>query len=100
MYSNNILNYQESTTILNAHTKKVWKLIVCTLYLQVIILDKNNLQLNDIRYLLVYPHGVMVKAKDNGILVSESKLQSRYYVHFRTNTLGKGMTSFILAAVG
>ena len=28
MYSNNILKFQESTTILNAHTKKVWKLIV------------------------------------------------------------------------
>ena len=27
MYSNNIVNFQESTTILNAHTKKVWKLI-------------------------------------------------------------------------
>ena len=25
MYSNNILNFQESTTILNANTKKVWK---------------------------------------------------------------------------
>ena len=33
MYSNNILNFQESTTILNAHTKKVWKLIVCTSYI-------------------------------------------------------------------
>ena len=33
MYSNNIENFQESTTILNAHMKKVWKLIVCTLYL-------------------------------------------------------------------
>ena len=32
MYSNNILNCQEATTILNAHTKKVWKLIVCTSY--------------------------------------------------------------------
>ena len=32
MYSNNILNFQESTTILNTHTKKVWKLIVCTSY--------------------------------------------------------------------
>ncbi len=31
MYINNIVNFQESTTILNAHTKKVWKLIVCTL---------------------------------------------------------------------
>ena len=27
MYSNNILNFQKSTTILNACTKKVWKLI-------------------------------------------------------------------------
>ena len=33
MYSNNILNFQESTTILNACTKKVWKLIECTTYL-------------------------------------------------------------------
>ena len=32
MYSNNILNIQESTSILNAHKKKVWKLIVCTSY--------------------------------------------------------------------
>ena len=32
MYSNNILNFQVSTTILNAHTKNVWKLIVCTSY--------------------------------------------------------------------
>ena len=32
MYSKNILNFQESTTILNACTKKVWKLIECTTY--------------------------------------------------------------------
>ena len=30
MYSNNILNFQESTTILNACTKQVWKLIEYT----------------------------------------------------------------------
>ena len=30
MYSNNILYFQESMTILNVHTKKVWKIIVCT----------------------------------------------------------------------
>ena len=30
MYSNNIVNFQESTIIWNAHTKKSWKLIVCT----------------------------------------------------------------------
>ena len=32
MYSNNILNFQDSTTILNAHTKKVRKRIVCPSY--------------------------------------------------------------------
>ena len=31
-YSNNIVNFQESTTILNTHAKKAWKLIVCTSY--------------------------------------------------------------------
>ena len=32
MYSNKILNFQESTVMLNAHTKKVWKLIECSSY--------------------------------------------------------------------
>ena len=34
MYSNNILNFLKSTTILNAHTKEVWKLIICTSYIK------------------------------------------------------------------
>ena len=33
----------------------------------------------------------MVKAMDCRIVVSKFKCQSHYYVHFRTNTLGKGM---------
>ena len=37
--------------------------------------------------------GVMVKAMDCGIVVSE-------FVHFRTNTLGKGMNPLILPAMG
>ena len=37
------------------------------------------------------PCGVMVKAIDGGIVVSESELQSHYYVHFWINTFGKGM---------
>ena len=37
MYSNNILNFQESTTILNARTKKVWKLIECTTYIPLVL---------------------------------------------------------------
>ena len=32
MYSNNIVNFEESPTILNAYTKKVWKLIEGTTY--------------------------------------------------------------------
>ena len=46
------------------------------------------------------PRGVMAKAMDCGIVVSEFVLQSRYYVHFRANTLGKGMRSLILPAMG
>ena len=34
IYSNNVGNFQESTTILNAHTKKVWKVIEGTLYVE------------------------------------------------------------------
>ena len=35
MYSNNVVNYQESMTMLNACTQKVWKFIECTLSLVV-----------------------------------------------------------------
>ena len=44
--------------------------------------------------------GVMVKALDFEIVVSEFELQSRYYVHFRTCTLGKGLNLRILTAFG
>ena len=46
------------------------------------------------------PCGVMVKAIDCGIVVSKLELQPRYYVHFRTNTLAKGMNPLILPAMG
>ena len=46
------------------------------------------------------PCGVMVKAMDSGIEASEFVLQSRYYVHFRANALGKGMNPLILPAMG
>ena len=46
------------------------------------------------------PRGVMVKAMDCGIVVHEFVLQSRYYFHFRANTLGKGMNPLILPAMG
>ena len=44
--------------------------------------------------------GVMVKAMDYGIVVSEFVLHSCYYVHFRANTVGKGMIPLILPAMG
>ena len=47
-------------------------------------------------YLIGCPRGVMVKAMNCGIVVREFVLQSRYYVHFRANTLGKGMNPLIL----
>ena len=46
------------------------------------------------------PLCVMVKAMDCGIVVREFVLQSLYYVHFRENTLGKGMNPLILPAMG
>ena len=46
------------------------------------------------------PRSVMVEAMGCGIVVSEFILQSRYYVHFRANTLGKGMNPLILPDVG
>ena len=44
--------------------------------------------------------GVMVKAMDCRIVVSEFVLLSHYYVHFRANTLGKGMNPLILPTIG
>ena len=38
----------------------------------------------------------MGKAMNCGIIVREFVLQSRYYVHFQANTLGKGMNHLIL----
>ena len=42
----------------------------------------------------------MVKKLDCGIVVREFELQSHNYVHFRTNTPGKGVNPLILASVG
>ena len=42
----------------------------------------------------------MIKPMDSEIVVSEFEFQSRYYDHFWTNTLGKGINLFILQAIG
>ena len=43
---------------------------------------------------------IQVKAVDCGIIEREFEHQSRYYIHFRANTLGKGMNPLILQAMG
>ena len=44
--------------------------------------------------------GVMVKALDCGVVVSEFKFQLHYYVHFQTSTFGKGISPLILTSYG
>ena len=55
-----------------------------------------NPKINSLFFLSLCNGGVMVKAMNCGIVVREFVLQSRYYVHFRANTLGKGMNPLIL----
>ena len=43
--------------------------------------------------------GVVANELDCNILVNEFEPQLRYYVHFRTNTLGKDMSPLIPPAV-
>ena len=57
--------------------------------------SKNNL--NETRGC---PRVVMVKALDYEILVSEFVLQSRYYIHFQSNILGKDMNPLIFPSYG
>ena len=66
----------------SAHTKKVWKLILLSSYIRVVneYFESNTFS---------SPRGIMAKELDCGFEVSEFELQSCYYVHFRTNTLGK-----------
>ena len=42
----------------------------------------------------------MVKALDGVIVVHEFEIQSHYYVHFRTITLGKGIKPLNLLSMG
>ena len=56
--------------------------------------------ISQLKYSRGCPHGLMVKAMDCGIVVSEFVLQSRYYFHFRANILVKGLSPLILPAMG
>ena len=50
-------------------------------------------------YIYIYK-SVMTKVVDCGLEASEFELHAPYYVHFRNNTLGKGMNPFILPRKG
>ena len=41
------------------------------------------------------PRGEVAKELDCDIVVSEFEIKSRYYVHFQTKTIGKGMNCLI-----
>ena len=45
-------------------------------------------------------NSVMAKVLDCGLVVSEFDLDSGYYIHLLVNTLEKGMSTFILPALG
>ena len=46
---------------------------------------------NSFNSLMSCPHGIMTKVLNCGLKISEFKFQSRYYPHFWTNTLWKGI---------
>ena len=70
------------------------------IFIQICMRIKKDLTLNNLQWLRGCPRGVMVKVMDCEIVVHELILQARYYVHFRANTLGKGMNPLILPAMG
>ena len=71
-------------------------LYICIIYIYIYIYIYSVSQ----KWVRGCPLGVMVKVMDCGIVVSKFVLQSRYYVHFRVNTIGKGMNPLILPAMG
>ena len=46
------------------------------------------------------PFGIVTNMLDCDFELSKFKLQSHYYVHFQSNTLGKGMNFLIPQAKG
>ena len=68
--------------------------------MMMMMMIKSKKKCNVINYRGGCPPGVMVKAMDCEIVISEFELQLCFYVHFRANTLGKGMNPFFLPAMG
>ena len=70
-------------------------------------MNKNKFGINNLQWFMCdktkrnrgCPRGEMVEAIDCEIVVSEFEFQSRHYVHFRENSLGKGMNPLIPPAM-
>ena len=45
------------------------------------------------------PYGVVANVLDSDLVVSEFEFQSRYYIHFRTSALEKGMNLLLHPAM-
>ena len=97
MYNNNILNVQESTTILNACTKKSGNLLNAPRTCIFFKTTRNGLFdfYNYTETMRGGPRSIVVNVLDCDIVINEFELQSRHYVHFWTNTLGKCMNPLI-----
>ena len=64
------------------------------------LFKKYSFEITAGKYFRGCSRGVMVKSIDCWHVLSKFVLQSRYYVHFRANTLGKGMNPLTLPAIG
>ena len=71
MCSNNIVNFQESTTILNACTKKVWKLIEYAMYIYIYIYIYISIKVS----LSIYNLDHKLEEKDLLIFVGSGSLE-------------------------
>ena len=71
MYSNNIVNFQESTTILNACIKKIWKLIEYTRYVHIYIFVLLFQYTNNSELVYWFPVKVGGEGEGERILTSE-----------------------------
>ena len=55
----------------------------------------NNYKIGKNQNIKWSPHSIEAKMLDCNSIASRFEFQSHYYIHFQTNTFGKGVNSFI-----
>ena len=100
----NILNFQEFTTILYAHMKKVWKLIVFTSYSEKVIplIQANSFPLLEIvekafEYLKVEIENAIVNSIDEVVLFTIETNASYHSIATSLNQSGRLVAFFLRA---